>query len=135
MLACAPLAAQEAAVATEIAPGKSKSVRLRSLPQGAVVAVRVTSSGRLGVALVGVKHLKEPKPDSKPLFRGVVQDKLSFRVTIPEADDYLLVLNNRAGQETLKVEVEMRASRGRSKPAPRDHAPRPEKASLKLICC
>ena len=123
MLACAPLAAQEAAVATDIAPGKSKSVRLRSLPQGAVVAVRVTSSGRLGVALVGVKHLKGPKPDSKPLFRGVVQDKLSFRVT------------NRAGQETLKVEVEMRASRGRSKPPPRDYSPRPEKASLKVICC
>ena len=111
MLACAPLAAQEAAVATDIAPGKSKSVRLRSLPQGAVVAVRVTS------------------------FRGVVQDKLSFRVTIPEADDYLLVLNNRAGQETLKVEVEMRASRGRSKPPPRDYSPRPEKASLQITCC
>ena len=110
-------------------------MRLRGLPQGAVVAVRVTSSGRLGVALVGVKQLKEPKADSKPLFRGVVQDKLGFRVTIPEADDYLLVLNNRAGQETLKVEVEMRASRARSKPAPREHSPRPEKASLKAICC
>ena len=103
-------------------------MRLRSLPQGAVVAVRVTSSGRVGVALIGMKQLKEPKPGSRPLFRGVVQDKLTFRVTIPQADDYLLVLNNRAGQETLKVEVEMRASRGRSKPPPRDNAPRPEKA-------
>lgn len=110
-------------------------MRLRSLPQGAVVAVRVTSSGRMGIALIGVKQLREPKPDSKPLFRGVVQDKLSFRVTIPQADDYLLVLNNRAGQETLKVEVEMRASRGRPKPAPRDYTPRPEKASLQTTCC
>jgi hypothetical protein len=109
-------AAAEAGLAFEVPPGQSKSIRIRRLPAGTVVSVRVVTSGRLLVALVGMKQLKEPKPDSKPLFRGVTQDKLSFRVTISEADDYLLVLNNRAGRETLSVEAEIRAVRRAPKP-------------------
>jgi hypothetical protein len=91
---------------------------MRSVAAGTVVAVRIVTSGRLLVALVGLKQLKEPKPDSKPVFRAVVQDKLSFRVTIPQTDDYLLVLNNRAGRETLSVEAEIRAVRRAPKPPP-----------------
>lgn len=104
---------------------------MRGLPAGTVVAVRIVTSGRLLVALVGMKQLKEPKPDSKPVFRAVVQDKLSFRVTISETDDYLLVLNNRAGRQTLSVEAEIRAVRRRpAPPAPGHYSPRPEKASM-----
>lgn len=127
-----PAAAAEAAVTTEVPPGQSKSIRMRGLPAGTIVAVRIITSGRLLVALVGMKQLKEPKPDSRPVFRGVVQEKLSFRVTISEADDYLLVLNNRAGKETLNVETEIRALRRRPAPAPapKDYSPRPEKASI-----
>jgi hypothetical protein len=89
---------------------------MRSVAAGTVVAVRIVTSGRLLVALVGTKQLKEPKPDSKPVFRAVVQDKLTFRVTIPDTDDYLLVLNNRAGREKLSVEAEIRALRRAPKP-------------------
>ena len=92
--------------------------------------MRIVTSGRLLVALVGIKELKEPRPDSKPVFRAVVQDKIAFRVTISEADDYLLVLNNRAGKETLKVETEIRAVRRQPKPPPGNYSPRPEKASI-----
>jgi hypothetical protein len=123
-------AAAETGLAFEVPPGQSKSIRMRSLAAGTVVAVRIVTSGRLLVALVGMKQLKEPKPDSKPVFRAVVQDKLSFRVTISETDDYLLVLNNRAGRQTLSVEAEIRALRRPPKPpAPGYYSPRPEKAS------
>lgn len=91
---------------------------MRGVAAGTVVAVRIVTSGRLLVALVGMKQLREPKPGSKPLFRGVTQDKLSFRVTISEADDYVLVLNNRAGRETLSVEAQIRAVRRAPKPPP-----------------
>jgi hypothetical protein len=91
---------------------------VRGLPAGALIAVRIVTSGRLLVALVGAKQLKQPRASSKPVFRGAVQSKLSFRVTIPEADDYVLVLSNRAGKETLKVEAEIRAVRGRPKAKP-----------------
>jgi hypothetical protein len=124
-------AAAETGLAFEVAPGQSKSIRMRSLAAGTVVAVRIVTSGRLLVALVGMKQLKEPKPDSKPVFRAAVQDKLSFRVTISETDDYLLVLNNRAGRQILSVEAEIRALRRRPKPpAPGYPSPRPEKASM-----
>jgi hypothetical protein len=129
-LAAAQVVAAEAAVATEVPPGKSKSIRMRSLPAGAMVAVRIVTSGRLLVALVAMKQLRQPGPGSKPVFRGFVQEKLSFRVTIPEADDYVLVLSNRAGKETLKVEAEIRAVRRRPKPPPREYSPRPEKAGI-----
>lgn len=124
-----PVLAAEAAVATEIPAGKAKTIRIRSLPDGASVAVRIASTGRLLVAFVAMKQLKEPSSGSKALFRGVVQDKLSFRVVITQADDYLLVLSNRAGRQAVKVEAEIRAVRRRPKPAPKDYSPRPEKAS------
>ena len=104
---------------------------MRGVAAGTVLAVRIITNGRLLVALVGMKQLRDPKPGSKPLFRGVTQDKLSFRVTISAADDYVLVLNNRAGRETLSVQAEIRAVRRRPKPpVPGHNSPRPEKASI-----
>jgi hypothetical protein len=128
-VAAAPVAANEAAVGTEVPAGQSKSVRLRNLPQGAVLTIAIVTSGRLLVALVGAKELKRSRSQAKTVFRGAVDRKLAFRITIPEADDYYLVLNNRKGTESLTVETQIRAIRGRAKPQP---APErgPEKASL-----
>jgi hypothetical protein len=129
LLGAAPAAAAEAAVTTEIPAGQSKTIRIRSLPDGAAVRVRIVSSARLLVAFLAMKQLKEPSPGAKPLFRGVVQTTLSFRVVVSEADDYVLVLSNRAGKETVQVEAEIQAQRRRPKPQPKDYSPRPEKAS------
>jgi hypothetical protein len=127
-------AANEAAVSTEVPAGQSKSVRLRNLPQGAVLTIAITTSGRLLVALVGAKELKRSRQQAKTVFRGAVDRKLGIRITIPESDDYYLVLNNRKGTEALTVETQIRAVRGRSPPPPQkqqqDYSPRPEKASM-----
>jgi len=128
--AAAHAAAAEAALATEVPAGQSKSIRLRGIAAGTLIAVRIVTSGRLLVALVAMQQLRQREAKPKALFRGAVQEKLSFRVLIPEADDYLLVLNNRAGKETLKVEAEIRTVRRRPTPAPKDYSPRPEKASM-----
>ena len=128
-LAAAPAAAAEAAVATDIQAGQARTIRIRNLPLGAAVGVRISSSGRVLVSFLGMKHLRAPSTASKPLFRGVVQEKMSFRVTIPEADDYVLILSNRSGKEAVKVEAEIQAVRRRPKPPPKDYSPRPEKAS------
>jgi hypothetical protein len=129
--AAAPAAAAEAAVATELPAGQSKSIRLKQLPLGAEVMVRIASSGKLLVALVGARQLKRAEGSPKAVFRGAVERKLTFRIVIPETDDYYLVLNNRRGSETLNVEAEIRAVRARQKPAPTPerYSPRPEKAS------
>lgn len=124
------LPAAELAVAIEVPAGRAKSVRLRAVPAGALLAVRIVASGRVLVSLVGARQLKEPTPDSKPVFRAAVQERIGFRVAIPEADDYVLVLSNRAGKEAVSVEVEIRAVRRKPQPPPRDYSPRPEKASV-----
>lgn len=114
----------------EVPAGQSKHIRLRNLPSGAVLAVRIASTGRVLVALVGGKQLRGKKDGPKPVFRGAVERKLSFKVTIPEADDYYLVFNNRRGSEALSVEAEIRAVRGRAHP-PKERerrSPGPDKA-------
>jgi hypothetical protein len=101
LLACAaqPCVAAGAQVSIEVPQGKTKTVRLRQLPRGTVLGVAISVSGKLLIALVSAAQLKSPKPE--PLFRGAVDSKMSFKVEIPEASDYYLVLDNRqhrAGQ-------------------------------------
>jgi hypothetical protein len=125
-----PAAAAEAGVSVEIPPGELKTIRLRNIPLGTTVAVRIVSSGRLLVALVGGRQLKPAAgAKAKTVFRGMVEGTLSFKVTIPEKDDYYLVLNNRRGTKALSVEADIRAEPGRRKRAPTDYSGRPEKAS------
>jgi hypothetical protein len=123
-LAAAPAVAADAAVSLEVPAGESKNVRLRNLPLGTMLAIRIVSSGKLAVALVSQKQ--------KALFRGALERRLSFRVQIPESGDYYLVLSNRQGAETLEVQADIRAEPGRRKPAPENYSPRPEKASWSL---
>ena len=129
LLVAAPAAAAEAAVTTDIRAGQARTIRIRSLPLGTAVGVRISSSGRVLVSFLGMKHLKAPSADSKPLFRGVVQEKMSFQVVVPEADDYVLILSNRSGKEAVKVETEIQAVRRQPGTAPKGYSPRPEKAS------
>lgn len=121
------VAAADAALSVEVPAGKAKNIRLRNLPAGATMAVRITTTGRVLVALVAERDLRAPQPGSLPLFRGVVERRLAFRVSIPESGNYFLVLSNRGGGSPLEVQAEIRAlARPNPKPAPR----RDERASL-----
>lgn len=123
LFASAGVAAADAAVSVEVPAGKSKTVRLRNLPGGASMAVRIVTSGKVLVALVSAKQ--------QALFRGVAERRMAFRVSIPERGDYYLVLSNRGGTEPLEVQAEIRALRATPRPAPPpDYSPRPEKASM-----
>lgn len=121
------VAAADAALSVEVPAGKAKNIRLRNLPAGATMAVRITTTGRVLVAFVAERALRAPQPGSLPLFRGVVERRLAFRVSIPESGNYFLVLSNRGGGSPLEVQAEIRAvARPNPKPAPR----RDERASL-----
>ena len=128
---CAGVAsAADAAVSVEVPAGKAKNIRLRNLPAGATMAVRIVTTGKLLVALVSANQLRSPEPGSAPLFRGVVERRITFRVSIRERGDYFLVLSNRGGAEPLEVQAEIHAVGAPRPPAPRDYSPRPEKASM-----
>jgi hypothetical protein len=129
LLIAGSAAAADAALSIEIGAGKAKNIRLRNLPRGATMAVRIVTSGKLLVGLVSERQLRAPKPGSMPLFRGMVERQVTFRVSIPDSGDYFLVLSNRGGTTALEVQAEIRAVAG-AKPAPRDYSPRPEKASM-----
>ena len=108
-------AGADAAFAVEVPAGKSKNVRLRNVPGGATMAVRIVTTGKLLVALVNLKG-------TATLFRATVERRLAFRVAVPERGDYVLVLSNRGGSETVEVQAQIRAAAARP---PRDYSPRP----------
>ena len=94
----------------DVPAGQYKAARLRNLPKDAVVAVRVESSGDILVGLLD--STSKGKPDtSRPLFTGKVEKRLSFSVTVTEAGDHYLVLDNRRGSESRSVRVTLRAAR------------------------
>jgi len=105
-----------AQVSTEIPAGKTKTVRLRNLPRGTNVTVRIDAGGKLGVALISGAQLKSRTPEA--LFRGALDRRVTFRVMIPESGDYYLVLDNRRATEAVKARATIRAVResGRSVP-------------------
>jgi len=106
--------AQSAQVEIEVPPGKVKTVRLRHLPLGTTVAVVVVASGKLRIALINASEIKSARP--RALFSGAFERKLSFRVVIPEAADYYLVLDNRRGTEHVSATAAIRAERGPTRP-------------------
>ncbi|MDH4326737.1 MAG: hypothetical protein OEZ09_04155 [Betaproteobacteria bacterium] len=110
----APALAAAAQVTVEVPEGKTKTVRLRKLPRGAVIGVAIVASGKLRIALVSANELKSKKPEA--LFRGALDRRLSFRVVIPESSDYYLVLDNRRGSEPVKTTATISAQEGAAKP-------------------
>lgn len=115
-----------AQVSIEIPGGKTKTVRLRNLPRGTNVTVRIDANGQLAVALVSRVQLKSPKPEA--LFRGALEQRMTFSVVIPESSDYYLVLDNRRATEAVKARVTIRAVRKATEP----RAPPPAKPAGKL---
>jgi len=112
--AAPPCAAATVQVSIEVPPAKTKTVRLRNLPRGAVVDIALTASGKLRIALVGAAQLKSRHPE--PLFRAAFEHKLSFRVTVPETEDYFLVLDNRRGSAPVKTTATIRAAKRAASP-------------------
>ena len=98
-----------AQVSIEIPAGKTKTVRLRNLPRGTQVTIRIDADGKLVVALVSGVQLKSPKPEA--LFRGALDRRMSFKVVIPESSDYYLVLDNRRATAAVKARATIRAVR------------------------
>jgi hypothetical protein len=106
-------AASIAQVTIDVPQGKLKSVRLRHLPRGTLLAISVTVSGSLGVELVSKAQLKSGHPVA--LFRATLDRKLSFRLVIPTSDDYYLVLDNRRGANPVTVTATVQAVQGKKK--------------------
>jgi hypothetical protein len=95
----------------DVPPGEHKTARLRKLPKDTVVAAKVECDGQILVAVVDTKNYLIYPKSPRPLFLGQVVKKLSFSVSIPASDDYYLVLDNRAGNQSQAVTITVSAAR------------------------
>jgi hypothetical protein len=118
-LAGAPDAlAVKASMEAEVAPSTWKSIRLRGLPKNGSLAVRVQSTGPINVVLLHETELARfPKP-VRPAFAAALERRLSFKVTLPLAGTYYIVLDNRKGEQTRTVKILFEALRPRAPKAP-----------------
>jgi hypothetical protein len=107
----------------EVPPGKWKALRLRNVPEGALVAVQVRTSGDVLVAFVDGTEYRRYPTVQRPLFSGRVEKRIVFSVIAPAAGNYFLVFDNLSGNESRAVTVKVSAARGK----PRD----PTKAPLR----
>jgi hypothetical protein len=99
----------------DVPAGQWKAARLKNLPKDATLAVKVESSGDVIVGILD--STSKGKPDvSRPLFTGRVEKRLSFSVTVSQAGDHYLVLDNRRGSEPRAVKVTVQAAPSASDP-------------------
>jgi hypothetical protein len=100
-------------VNVDVAPGKWKAMRLRSLPKDAVVALEVKTDGTITAVLTDSTDYQRFPNARRPLFMGLVEKKLSFSVSIPESGHYYFVLDNRSGKKNRSVTVTAAAAHGK----------------------
>ena len=76
------------------------------------------------VIFVHQKGLQRSADRPRPLFSGAAERKLAFRISIPVAGTYFVVLDNRKGSEAREARVFIDVRRARSpKPAPQRPTP------------
>jgi hypothetical protein len=118
--------AAEAELSAEVPAEKWRALRLKGLPQGASLSVRVETSGPIRVILARENEVQRFPRGLKATFSGTAERRLSFRVSIPVAGTYYVILDNRKGdaQRDVRVYVEaLPARRPQPKPKPAPKQP------------
>ena len=111
LVANAPVAqAAKAQVNSKVPAGKWKAVRLKNLPEGASLSVRVAADGSLVVILVHETELKRYPSPISPAFQGTLERTLSFSVVIPDSGNYYVIFDNRRGVEERRVRILIEAN-------------------------
>lgn len=111
--------AAQATFRVDVPAGKLKTVRVRNLPAGATLAVKVRTSGDVQVILLG-QRASDRRPDvARPLFQGRTDTSMTFSVITPRAGDYYVILDNRTATESRAVEVSVGAARGKAPARPK----------------
>ena len=107
----------EASFHTEVPPGNWRALELKNLPTGTVVRTSIRASADLEVAFVRQRELAGYPKGGPPLFRGRAQRKLEFTVTVPDAGDWEVELDNAEGAAPVTVDITVQAARPGRKPA------------------
>ena len=124
--------AVEATINVDVLAGKWKGVRLKALPRGVSVALRIESSDPMRVIVVDSSELRR-FPNTRPLFEASMEKRLGFSVVIPRTGDYYVIFDNRKSTEPRRVKLNVKAEPpARSKP-PSGKAKKRDETRLDLM--
>jgi hypothetical protein len=96
---------------------KWKGVRLKSLPRGVSVVLKIESSDALRVIVVDSSELRR-FPNTRPLFEASMEKRLGFSVVIPRTGDYYVIFDNRKSTETRQIKLNVKAQPPAPSPPP-----------------
>ncbi len=113
LLSMGPVLAKERTVSlnSTIEPGANHSTRLKNLPKGTFLSIRVEASADIAVLLINHADFEAYPAIKRPVFYGHTSNKsLKFGVQIPESGRYYLVLGNRTEKSTIEFSLSVTAS-------------------------
>lgn len=107
----APIAqGAEAQLNAKVPASKWKAVRLKNLPEGTKLSLRVIADGSLSVILVHETELKRYPKAISPAFQGTLDRSLTFSVVIPDSGNYYVILDNRRNAQERRVRILIQAT-------------------------
>jgi hypothetical protein len=89
--------------------GRWNGAGLRDLPRGASIRVEATADGKVTVLLMDQAGFAAFPSAGVPLLANPDSRNFDFSMTVPEAGDYFLVIDNRKGTEPRTVVVRVTA--------------------------
>lgn len=113
--------AVEAELSAEVPAEKWRALRLKGLSKGASLSVRVETSGPIRVILAREDEAQRFPKGLKAAFSGSADRRLSFRIRVPVAGTYYVILDNRKGDAQRDVRIYVEALPAR-KPRPKPKA-------------
>ncbi len=108
--ATAATAENSATVNTAVEAGKWSTARLGNLPAGAILDIKVTANGTIGVHLIEGRGIENFPDVKRPLFKGRTSRSLKFSIVVPRAGAYYVVIDNRAGKARREVTIDISAA-------------------------
>jgi hypothetical protein len=101
---------KSASVRGEVNAGKWKGLRLRNLPQGARLAIAVSTNAEVGVLLMDQSAYRHLPATKEALFQGKTSDRITFSIIVPHTGHYYVVIDNRDGKTSRKFTIAIRAA-------------------------
>ena len=109
-------------------PNTWKAARLKNLIKDVVVSVEISGTVPVDILILNQSdHLNYPNT-IQPLFKGRSFNKLSFSITIPDSNDYFLVLDNKDPTQTADLQLHIQAVNDTRKHSVRDEGSQLQKS-------